>query len=65
LLREYDNYFMKEKDPDADKAILCNPFLAFIVPKMLIWMGVFHTLIEDMCNNYCKKPSQIGVAFSV
>ena len=74
LLREYDNYFMKDKDPDADKAILCNPFLAYIVPKMLIWMGVFQSqyqqtmydnLTEDMCNNYCKKPSRIGVAFSV
>jgi hypothetical protein len=73
LLKEYDYYFLKEKDENAEKAILANPLVAEHIPELFIFIKIYtaedvkrihKAFVDDMADKYCIRPSQIGGAFA-
>jgi hypothetical protein len=73
LLKEYDFYFLKEKDENAEKAILANPLVAEHIPELFIYIKIYtaddvkrihKAFVDDMADKYCSRPSQIGGAFA-
>ena len=73
LLKEYETYFLKEKDTTGEKAILANPLLCYFAPYFFMLRGIFSEhdkprlekhFVDNMVDNFSNRHSQIGAAFA-
>lgn len=74
LIKEYAAYFLKEKDTDAEKAILANPMLCFYAPEVLEHYKVYDLtsdmprlvghFVDDMVDKFSNKHHALGAAFA-
>ena len=72
LKKEYKTYILKEKDIDAEKAILGNPLLATFVPQLFQYMEMYtdddntrihKEFVNDMVRNFVNKASHLSITF--
>jgi hypothetical protein len=74
LIKEYAAYFLKEKDTDAEKAILANPLLCYYAPELLDHYKVYNLatdmprlqchFVDDMVNKFSLQHHALGAAFA-
>ena len=72
LKKEFKTCILKEKDVDAEKAILGNPLLSTFVPQLFQYMKMYtdenitrihEEFMNNMARNFVNKASHLSITF--